>query len=218
MCAQAGPGQLRLTRSNLTHLSETRRSRKTGTHPLGGFVGEAVYEGDAAPFLSLLRVAEITGIGRQTVWGKGEIRVMLIGFGSAHVGSQAIQFESHVMPYLLKTEPDAYSFSDLERDNETVWDGVTNPVAIKNLRGMKPGDDLVIYHTGDERRAVGTRICHQSRSRRPKESKDLHPCGKTYSTAATRAEVKASSLFENSPLVKQGRLSGVPLPPPNFPG
>src|SRR5271165_1023094 len=60
------------------------------------------------------------------------------------------------MPYLLKTEPDAYSFADLERDKETIWDGVTNPQAVMNLRKMKHGEDLVIYHTGDERTAVGT--------------------------------------------------------------
>ncbi len=60
------------------------------------------------------------------------------------------------MDYLLKTEPTAYSFADLLRDKQTIWDGVTNPVAVKNLREMKPGDRLVIYHTGDERSAVGT--------------------------------------------------------------
>lgn len=60
------------------------------------------------------------------------------------------------MNYLLKTEPGAYSFADLQRDKTTIWDGVTNPVALKNLRNMKPGDKLVIYHTGDEKTAVGT--------------------------------------------------------------
>ena len=60
------------------------------------------------------------------------------------------------MPYLLKTEPDVYSFADLERDKETIWDGVTNPTAVKNLREMPKGEDLIIYHTGDERTAVGT--------------------------------------------------------------
>jgi len=59
------------------------------------------------------------------------------------------------MPYLLKSEPEAYSFDDLERDGETVWDGVNNPVAVRNLAQMKPGDKLVIYHTGDQRQAVG---------------------------------------------------------------
>ena len=60
------------------------------------------------------------------------------------------------MPYLLKTEPDVYSFHDLVRDKETIWDGVTNPAAVKFLREMKKGDRLVIYHTGDERTAIGT--------------------------------------------------------------
>ena len=60
------------------------------------------------------------------------------------------------MDYLLKTEPSVYSFADLQRDKSTVWDGVTNPVAVKHLREMKPGDRLVIYHTGDEKSAVGT--------------------------------------------------------------
>jgi len=60
------------------------------------------------------------------------------------------------MDYLLKTEPSTYSFGDLEREKTTIWDGVSNPVALKNLRGMKPGDRLVIYHTGDEKSAVGT--------------------------------------------------------------
>ena len=60
------------------------------------------------------------------------------------------------MPYLLKTEPSVYSFASLEREKTTIWDGVTNPVAVKNLRGMKPGEQLVIYHTGDEKSAVGT--------------------------------------------------------------
>jgi hypothetical protein len=60
------------------------------------------------------------------------------------------------MDYLLKTEPTVYSFANLERENVTVWDGVTNPVAVKNLRGMKAGERLVIYETGDHKSAVGT--------------------------------------------------------------
>ena len=60
------------------------------------------------------------------------------------------------MPYLLKSEPEAYSYSDLERDGETTWDGVKNPQALMNLAGMKKGDKLVIYHTVTEKAAVGT--------------------------------------------------------------
>ena len=60
------------------------------------------------------------------------------------------------MDYLLKTEPTVYSFADLERDKQTIWDGVNNPTAVKHLREMKPGDRLIIYHTGDDKTAVGT--------------------------------------------------------------
>ncbi|MFL6416304.1 MAG: EVE domain-containing protein, partial [Bryobacteraceae bacterium] len=60
------------------------------------------------------------------------------------------------MPYLLKSEPDQYSFEDLERDGDTLWDGVSNPVAVRHLGEMKAGDKLVYYHTGKERQAVGT--------------------------------------------------------------
>src|SRR2546426_9360119 len=60
------------------------------------------------------------------------------------------------MDYLLKTEPSEYSFADLQRDKETIWDGVSNPVALKHLREMKPGERLVIYETGDHKSAVGT--------------------------------------------------------------
>src|SRR6266513_1158303 len=64
--------------------------------------------------------------------------------------------KANFMDYLLKTEASVYSFADLQRDKSTVWDGVTNPVALRNLRGMKPGERLVVYHTGDEKRAIGT--------------------------------------------------------------
>ena len=60
------------------------------------------------------------------------------------------------MDYLLKTEPSTYSFADLQKEKSTIWDGVSNPVALKNMRGMKAGERLVIYHTGDEKSAVGT--------------------------------------------------------------
>ena len=62
------------------------------------------------------------------------------------------------MYYLLKTEAGTYSFADLQRDKTTVWDGVTNPVAVRNLREMPKGSNVVIYHTGDEKRAVGRQV------------------------------------------------------------
>jgi predicted RNA-binding protein with PUA-like domain len=115
------------------------------------------------------------------------------------------------MPYLLKTEPTVYSFADLQRDNTTVWDGVTNPVALKNLRGMKPGEQLVIYHTGDEKSAVGTATVVSVDAVDPRNPQVRIKVGKPLSTPVTLAEVKANKLFADSPLVRQGRLSVVPL-------
>lgn len=115
------------------------------------------------------------------------------------------------MPYLLKTEPGVYSFADLQRDGETVWDGVTNPAAVKFLRGMKAGDELVIYHTGDERTAVGTAKVVSVDASNPKVPVVRIKAGKPVKTPRTLEDIKAHKLFADSPLVKQGRLSVVPL-------
>jgi predicted RNA-binding protein with PUA-like domain len=115
------------------------------------------------------------------------------------------------MSYLLKTEPTVYSMSDLERDGETIWDGVTNPAAVKFLRGMKPGEKLVIYHTGDERTAVGTAKVVSVDDSNPKVPLVRIKAGHTIKTPHNLAEIKANKLFADSPLVSQGRLSVVPL-------
>lgn len=115
------------------------------------------------------------------------------------------------MAYLLKTEPSVYSFADLEREGETTWDGVTNPVALKFLRGMKPGDRLVIYHTGDEKTAVGTAKVLSVDASDPKVPLVRIKAGKPVKQPHTLAEIKANKLFGDSPLVNQGRLSVVPL-------
>ena len=115
------------------------------------------------------------------------------------------------MPYLLKTEPDQYSFANLEHDRETLWDGVTNPAAVKNLREMKSGDKLIIYHTGNERRAVGTASVVKVDASNPREPQVRIRSGRAVSQPRALAEIKESALFEDSPLVKQGRLSVVPL-------
>ena len=115
------------------------------------------------------------------------------------------------MPYLLKTEPTVYSFSNLHRDDTTIWDGVTNPVALKNLRGMKPGETLVIYHTGDEKSAVGTAPVVSVDANDPKNPQVRIKAGKPVSKPVTLAEIKSNKLFADSPLVRQGRLSVVPL-------
>jgi predicted RNA-binding protein with PUA-like domain len=115
------------------------------------------------------------------------------------------------MDYLLKTEPSVYSFADLQRDQTTIWDGVTNPVALKNLRAMQPGERLVIYHTGDEKRAVGTATVLSVDASDPKNPSVKIQAGKAVAKAVTLSEVKASKRFADSPLVRQGRLSVVPL-------
>jgi predicted RNA-binding protein with PUA-like domain len=115
------------------------------------------------------------------------------------------------MNYLLKTEPSVYSFADLEREKITVWDGVSNPVALKNLRAMKPGDRLVIYHTGDEKSAVGTAAVVSVDASDAKNPQVKIKVGKAVGRPVTLADVKSNKLFADSPLVRQGRLSVVPL-------
>ena len=115
------------------------------------------------------------------------------------------------MNYLLKTEPSVYSFADLQRDKTTTWDGVSNPVALKHLRAMKAGDQLVIYHTGDDKSAVGTASVVSVEASDPKNPQVKIKVGKELAKPVTLAEVKANKLFADSPLVRQGRLSVVPL-------
>ena len=115
------------------------------------------------------------------------------------------------MPFLLKTEPSEYSFSDLQRDKTTVWDGVTNPVAVKNLRSMKAGEQLVIYHTGDEKTAVGQATVQSVDDADPKNPRVTIKVSQAIAHPHSLAEIKTNKLFEDSPLVRQGRLSVVPL-------
>ena len=120
------------------------------------------------------------------------------------------------MPYLLKTEPGAYSFADLQRDKSTIWDGVTNPVALKNLRNMQPGDKLVIYHTGDEKQAVGTAEVEAVDASDAKNPRVRIRTGKAIAAPVSLASIKAERIFAESPLVRQGRLSVVPLSEEQF--
>jgi len=115
------------------------------------------------------------------------------------------------MFYLLKTEASTYSFADLEREQTTVWDGITNPVALRNLREMPKGSELVIYHTGDEKRAVGTAKAVSIDTSDPKNPKVVIKAGKPLKTPKSLADIKANKLFKDSPLIKIGRLSVVPL-------
>jgi Uncharacterized conserved protein len=113
--------------------------------------------------------------------------------------------------YLLKTEPTEYSFADLQKDKKTVWDGVRNPVALRNLGEMKPGNHLIIYETGDNKSAVGTASVVSVKVSDPKNPQVEIAAGKPLAKPITLAEIKGKKLFASSPLVRMGRLSVVPL-------
>ena len=123
--------------------------------------------------------------------------------------------------WLLKTEPSTYGYGDLEKEGRAVWDGVKNPFALRNMREMKAGDRVVIYHTGDEKSAVG--LAEVTREAYPDPKKkdpklvvvDLKAVG-PLATPVTLATMKASPLFADSPLVTQGRLSVVRLTAPQW--
>src|SRR5580698_3409342 len=106
------------------------------------------------------------------------------------------------MPYFLfKSEPDVYSFDDLLRDKETLWDGVTNPTAVKHLREMRAGTKWIFYHTGEERTAVGTGTVVSVDPSDPKVPMVKVRVGKRLKQPKTLAQIKAEKLFTGSPLV-----------------
>jgi predicted RNA-binding protein with PUA-like domain len=113
--------------------------------------------------------------------------------------------------YLLKTEPSEYSFADLLRDKTTVWDGVTSPAGVKHLREMKAGAKLVIYETASRRTAVGTATVISVDASDPKKLIVKIRAGRPLLKQTSLAEIKANKLFAGSPLIREGRLSVVPL-------
>jgi predicted RNA-binding protein with PUA-like domain len=115
------------------------------------------------------------------------------------------------MPYLLKTEPSAYSFADLERDGETTWDGVKNPQALQNLAAMKAGEKLAVYHSVTEKAVVGTAKVISVDASDPRNPKVRIAAVRRLKHPKTLAEMKAESLFDGSILFRQFRLSVVPL-------
>lgn len=115
------------------------------------------------------------------------------------------------LDYLLKTEPSEYSFADLQRDKTTTWDGVTNPTAVKHLREMQPGARLVIYETGGRSLAVGTASVVSVDAADPRKPVVKIKVGKPLAHSVSLEQIKANKLFAESPLVKIGRLSVVPL-------
>ena len=109
--------------------------------------------------------------------------------------------------WLVKTEPGTYSLDDLEREGTATWDGVKNPVALKHLRAMQPGDEVLIYHTGDEKAVVGVATVVAAANPDPKiKAKRRLP------RPVTLATIKADKAFADLPLVRIGRLSAMPIP------
>jgi predicted RNA-binding protein with PUA-like domain len=123
--------------------------------------------------------------------------------------------------WLLKTEPSTYSYDDLEKEGRAVWDGVKNPFALRNMKEMKAGDRVVVYHTGDEKSAVGLAEVTREAYADPKAKDprllvvDLKAV-KRLASPVTLATIKASPIFADSPLVRQGRLSVVRLTAPQW--
>ena len=118
--------------------------------------------------------------------------------------------------FLVKTEPSTYSFSDLQRDRRTVWDGIRNPVALKHLATVKKGDTLIVYHTGDEKQAVGLAVAASGAYPDPKLADpkrlviDLE-AKRALPKPVTLAQVKADPMLKANDLARLPRLSVVPF-------
>jgi predicted RNA-binding protein with PUA-like domain len=118
--------------------------------------------------------------------------------------------------WLLKTEPTVYSFADLEKDKKTVWDGVSNNLALKHIRSMHKGDLVFVYHTGDEKALVGIAEVVSDSYPDPKqkdsrlavvEVKPKEKLGRSVSLS----EIKAQSQLKDFELVRLPRLSVMPV-------
>ncbi len=115
------------------------------------------------------------------------------------------------MPYLLKSEPDKYSFDDLLRDGETVWDGIRNAQALNYLASMHAGEKLVIYHSNIGREAVGlASVVSVDASDKKNPLVRIKP-GRRLKHARQLAEMREAGVFQGSILFRQFRLSVVPL-------
>jgi predicted RNA-binding protein with PUA-like domain len=115
------------------------------------------------------------------------------------------------MPYLLKSEPDKYSFDDLLRDGETVWDGIKNPQALMTLRNMKKGEHCIIYHSNVGKEAVGTATVLSVDSTDPKNPAVRLKAGKRLKNPKPLAAIREAAVFQGSVMFRQFRLSVVPL-------
>ena len=112
--------------------------------------------------------------------------------------------------WLVKTEPTTYSFDDLKREGVATWDGVKNPVAMKHLRAMQAGDEVLVYHTGNEKSVIGTATVVAAGDPPKLKAKDR------VARPVTLAEIKQDKAFADSPLVRIGRLSVMPVAPVQY--
>lgn len=115
------------------------------------------------------------------------------------------------MPFLLKTEPNKYSYDDLERDGETTWDGISNNQALLYLRNMKPGEKLVIYHSNIGKAAIGTAKVVSVDATDPKNPNVRIKPVKRLKHEKPLDEIRKAAVFKDSLLFRQFRLSVVPL-------
>ncbi len=121
------------------------------------------------------------------------------------------------MPYLLKSEPDKYSFDDLLRDGQTTWDGIKNPQALITLRNMKPGEDCILYHSNVGKAAVGTaKVVAVELAEDGKTPLVTLKAGKRLKRERPLAEIREAGVFQGSILFRQFRLSVVPLTDEQF--
>ncbi len=121
------------------------------------------------------------------------------------------------MPYLLKSEPEKYSFDDLVRDGETTWDGIKNSQALITLRNMQPGELCVVYHSNTGKAAVGlAKVVSVTLDADDKTPLVRLRAGKPLKRAKTLAEMRETAVFQGSLLFRQFRLSVVPLTDEQF--
>jgi predicted RNA-binding protein with PUA-like domain len=118
--------------------------------------------------------------------------------------------------WLFKSDPDVYGYSELERDKQTVWDGVSNPLALKHLRSCKKGDQVFIYHSGAEKAIVGiaeiTREAYPDPKKKDEKLSVLEiKALKRVPRAITLSEIKAQKDFADFALVRMSRLSVMPV-------
>lgn len=119
--------------------------------------------------------------------------------------------------WLVKSDPETYSYADLRRDQKTVWDGVANAVALKHIRAMRKGDEVLVYHTGDEKAVMGhARVASDPyadpKQKDPKLAVMDLAAGEPLARPVALSEIKADPAFADFALVRQGRLSVMPVP------